>query len=80
MKNFVVVATYTYTHEYAVLKMLLEEEQIPYVFENETMIGLHPFYSYALGGIKLKVHKSHAAYVRELIENLNNKDTNLEIV
>ncbi|WP_224485351.1 DUF2007 domain-containing protein [Robertkochia aurantiaca] len=80
MKNFVVVATYTYPHEYLVLKNILEEENIPFVFENETMIGISPFYSNALGGIRLKVHADYAAYVTEVINNLNNPDSHLRIV
>ncbi|WP_340076296.1 DUF2007 domain-containing protein [Leptobacterium sp. I13] len=80
MNNFVVVTTYTYPSEYVVLKSILEEEEIPYVFENETMVTISPFYSNALGGIKLKVHKNDLDKVRSIIERLNNKDSFLHIV
>ncbi|MCF8713605.1 DUF2007 domain-containing protein [Joostella atrarenae] len=80
MKNFVLVATYTYPHEYLVLKYLLIDEEIPFFFENETMIGISPFYSNALGGIKLRVHVDYADYVKELIKELDTPDTNLKIV
>lgn len=56
MKQFITLSTFTYQHEYSVLKLLLEQEQIRFFFENETMIGVFPFYSHALGGIRLKVH------------------------
>lgn len=49
MKDFAVVATFTYPHEYAVLKSLLEKEAIPHIFENETMVSVSPFYSQAIG-------------------------------
>ncbi|MCX2679050.1 DUF2007 domain-containing protein [Galbibacter sp. EGI 63066] len=80
MKNFVLVATYTYPHEYLVLKNLLTEEDIPFFFENETIVGVSPFYSNALGGIKLKVHKDYANYVKELIEKLDTPGSHLKIV
>lgn len=78
MKNFTVVATFTYPYEYAVLKLLLEKENIPYVFQNETMVSISPFYSNAIGGIKLKVHKKDYETVKKIIDQLNTK--NLRIV
>ncbi|NER14222.1 DUF2007 domain-containing protein [Leptobacterium flavescens] len=80
MENFIVVATFTYPFEYAVLKLILEEEGIPYVFENETMVAITPFYSNALGGIKLKVHRKDAKATIEIIKDLGQKNSNLRIV
>ncbi|TRZ46459.1 DUF2007 domain-containing protein [Robertkochia solimangrovi] len=80
MKHFVTIATFTYPHEYLVLKLILDEEHIPYFFLNETMVAISPFYSNALGGIKLRVHKDYAAYVTELINELNTPDSPLHIV
>lgn len=79
MKNFVIVKTYTYPYEYAILKLLLEKEGISYFFENETMIGVFPFYSNALGGINLKVHKKDKEKVLQIINDLNT-DSHLRIV
>jgi len=72
MQNFIVVATYTYPFEYVLLKARLEEEAIPHIFQNETMIQVAPFYSNALGGIHLKVHKDYADYVKQLITDFEN--------
>ncbi len=80
MKNFVVVATYTYPYEYAVLKILLEEAGIPYIFENETMVAVSPFYSNALGGIKLKVHMNDVTATKAIIDNLNKDIPPLRVV
>ncbi|WP_224488137.1 DUF2007 domain-containing protein [Robertkochia flava] len=80
MQNFKHIATFTYPHEYLVLKFLMEEENVPFVFENETMIGISPFYSNALGGIRLLVHIDYATYVTELINNLNTPPSNLRVV
>ncbi len=71
MKDFVTVKTYTYPHEYAILKLLLDKEAISYFFENETMIGVFPFYSNALGGINLKVHLRDKQKVLQIINDLN---------
>lgn len=80
MKKFIFIATYTYTHEYSVLKTILIEENIPFYFENETMVDISPFYSNAIGGIKLYVHKDYSEYVKELIDNLDAPPNPLRIV
>ncbi|THD69305.1 DUF2007 domain-containing protein [Robertkochia marina] len=80
MKNFRLVATFTYPHEYLVLKFLLEKEDIPFVFENETMVGISPFYSNALGGIRLLVPEAYVEYVIELINDLNAPSSPLRVV
>ncbi|MCB0375145.1 MAG: DUF2007 domain-containing protein [Sinomicrobium sp.] len=74
MKDFTVVATFTYPYEYAVLRLLLEREAIPHVFENETMVSVSPFYSHALGGIRLKVHKKDLEAVKAIMDRLNAPD------
>ncbi len=79
MKDFVIVKTYTYPFEYTVLKLLLDQEAISYFFENETMIGVFPFYSNALGGINLKVHRKDRERVLQIINDLNT-DSHLRIV
>lgn len=72
MENFVTVAIFTYPSEYSVLEHLLQQAEIPYVFENETMISVLPFHSNAFGGIRLKVHPSFEDQAKEIIENLDN--------
>ncbi len=71
MKDFVTIKTFTYPHEYAVLKLLLDQEGISYFFENETMVGVFPFYSNALGGINLRVHQKDKDKVLKIIDDLN---------
>lgn len=56
MERFETIAIFTYPSEYAILRLLLEQEDIRFVFQNETMIGVLPFHSNAMGGIRLKVH------------------------
>ena len=79
MKNFVTVARYTYPSEYAVLELLLQREQIQYVFLNETVINVLPFHSNAFGGIRLQVHINDVQKVKDLINELDN-DSPLHVV
>ena len=77
MEEFKTIAIFNYTFEIVVLKHRLEQEKIQYYFENETMSSIAPFYSNALGGIKLKIHPTNFEKVQEILDNLNN---NLKIV
>lgn len=56
MEHYETIAIFTYQSEYAILRLLLEQENLRFVFQNETMISVLPFHSNALGGIRLKVH------------------------
>ena len=77
MEEFETIAIFNYTHEIVVLKHRLDQEEIQYYFENETMSSIAPFYSNALGGIKLKVHRNDFQNVQNILDELNN---NLNIV
>ena len=78
MEAFEVIAIFNFTHEIIVIKHRLEQERIPYFFENEATLGIVPFYNTALGGIKLKVHPNDFENVRLILEEL--KGGNLTIV
>lgn len=80
MKDFITLATFTFPHEYAVLKLLLDQEDITYFFENETMVGVFPFYSNALGGIHLKVHRNDREKSLEILNSLDRNSSPLKIV
>lgn len=80
MKDFVTLAIYTYPHEYAVIKLLFDKENINYYFQNETMIGVFPFYSNALGGIRLKVHKADVPQAKEILKDFEESDSPLKVV
>ena len=77
MEEFKTIAIFNYTHEIVVLKHRLDQEEIQYFFENETMSSIAPFYSNALGGIKLKIHPNDFEKVQNILDELN---TNLNIV
>jgi hypothetical protein len=77
MEEFQTIAIYNYSHEIVVIKHLLEQEEIRYFFENETLVSIDPFASFAYGGIKLKIHLNDFEKVQALLDHLNN---NLKIV
>lgn len=79
MKNFIEIAKFTYEYEYSVLRLLLEKEAIRFYFKNETILGITPFYSNALGGIVLFVHKKDEQKALKILEDFNSK-SNLQIV
>lgn len=77
MKDFVTIAIFNLPSEIAVLKSILDNEGIPYFFENETIVSIDPFASIAYGGIKLKVHRNDEELVRTIVDNL---ESHLRIV
>lgn len=79
MEHFVTAAVFTYPHEITILKLLLDEAEIPYAFDNETMTGIFPMYSQALGGIRLKVHHDDLETVKAIIRTLE-ENNGLKIV
>lgn len=72
MENSKIIATFTYPSEYAVLRLLLQQNNIRFVFQNETMNSILPFHSDTIGGICLKVHQDDITLAQEIIKNLDN--------
>lgn len=79
MKDFITIAKFTYPSEYVVLELLLQQEEIRYVFLNETAITILPFHSNAFGGIRLQVHIEDQEKTIKIINDLE-KDADLNIV
>lgn len=77
MTEFITVATFNFAHEITILKTILDNEGIPYLFQNENLISVDPLATFAYGGIQLKVHPNDVDQVKEI---LNNLDNNLKIV
>ena len=77
MTEFITVATFNFAHEILVLKSILDNEGIPYLFQNENLISIDPLATFAYGGILLKVHPNDVLQVKEILDHLDN---NLKIV
>jgi hypothetical protein len=71
MKDYKTIAFFTFPNEYAVLKLLLDQEEIDYIFLHETMIGVLPFHSNAFGGIKLQVYERDIEKAEKIMNGLN---------
>ena len=80
MRDFKCLATFTYPHEYLVIRLEFENAGIRHYFQNETLIGLIPMSSLAFGGIRLMVHPSDLTKAKQIIDSLNDKSSHLRIV
>lgn len=73
MEDFQTIATFNFPYEILVLKSILQNEGISFLFQNENLIATNPFASIAYGGIILKVHPNDFEIVQQILDNLNNK-------
>ena len=71
MEDFKTMGIFSNSNEYIVLKHLLEQAEIRFMFQNETMISVLPFHSNKYGGIRLKVHPDHIKKVEKIISSLS---------
>ena len=62
------IASFTKIHEAYLAKIHLDMEGIQSFVFDEYIIGVHPFYSNAVGGVKLTVPKSEYNEARLIIE------------
>lgn len=79
MEDFKTIAIFTFPSEYAVLRLLFDQEAIQYVFLHETTVSVLPFHSNAFGGIRLQVHTHDIERAKEIMERLLGS-SNLKIV
>ena len=56
MEEFVTIASFNFPHEIIVLKSILQNKGIAFLFLNETLVSVNPLASYTYGGIELKIH------------------------
>lgn len=71
MEDFITIARFTYPSDYAVLELVLQQNEIRYVFLNATVINVLPFHSNAFGGIRLQVHKNDEQKAIKIIKDLD---------
>lgn len=72
MTELVTIAVFNYPQEIVVLKSILVNKGIFHYFENETLISIDPFASFAYGGIKLKIKPEDTSTVQSILDDLNN--------
>lgn len=77
MENFITIKTFTYPVELAVLQGRLESEGIECRVLDELTVQVNPFYSHAIGGIKLQVKENDIQKAIEILKEggyLKDKD------
>ncbi len=62
--------------ELAVVRALLESEDIVFQIKDELSIQINPFYSNALGGIKLYVQEKDLEKTLHLLSETNHQEIN----
>ena len=77
MTKFITIATFNFPYEIVVLKSILENRGIAFLFQNENLVATDPFASIAYGGIILKIHPNDFEEVQGILDDLK---SNLEIV
>ena len=68
-ENLVTIITFVFPHELGIPRSLLESEGIDCFVRDELTTSVHPFYSNAIGGIRLQVKESEAQRATEILVN-----------
>ncbi len=68
MNNFVTIKTFTYPYEIAIIRGRLESEGIECRVQDELTVQVDPFYSNAIGGLKLQVKESDVKTALEILK------------
>ncbi len=66
--RFMTVLTFTYPHELAIVRGRLESEGIECFVADELTAQVNPFYSNAIGGVKLQVRESDIERATEILK------------
>ena len=84
MNDWVTIATFTYPHQAALLSSKLESEGIECYLKDGNMISANPFYSNAIGGVKIQVRGNDVErgnkIVEEFYKHLNSEEEDAELV
>lgn len=78
-EKFITVLTATFGYEIAVIRGRLETEGITCFVQDELTVQVNPFYSNAIGGVKLQVKESDLNQAIEILKETGYiKDNNLQ--
>jgi DNA-directed RNA polymerase subunit RPC12/RpoP len=66
--KFITVLTFTFAHEAAIIRGRLESEGISCFMQDELTTQVAPFYSNAIGGVKLQVKESDLNQAIEILK------------
>ena len=80
MQNYINIARYSYTYEYAIIKLLLDKAHIRYYFKNEQFASIMPISAIGNNGILLMVHANDSEEAIQILEEFNASDSPLSLV
>ena len=69
MEQLITIKTFQYPYSLAIIKSLLDEAGIFYFVKDEFIVQTHPFYSNAVGGIKLQVRPEDAERAIDILKD-----------
>ena len=78
MEGWVIIANFTYGSELAIVKSLLEADEIEYFVKDELTVQAHNFMSNAVGGIKLLVKPEDVERAKLIVSNAGFHPTEAE--
>ena len=67
-EKFITVLTFTFASEVAIIRGRLEAEGITCFVQDELTVQVNPFYSNAIGGVKLQVRESDLRQAIEILK------------
>lgn len=73
-KKLITVATYTQPIQAHIAKGRLEAEGILCFLGDENIVSVHPFYSNAVGGVKLKVREEEAEQAFAILDQIQTEE------
>ncbi|MDR0713783.1 MAG: DUF2007 domain-containing protein [Bacteroidales bacterium] len=73
---FITVQTFTYPMQAAIIRGRLESEGIECFVRDELTVQVHPFYSNAIGGVKLQVRKNDLEQAVEILKESACRENN----
>lgn len=78
MSPLVTIAVFQYTQEATVAQTLLDAAGIPYYLKDALTVEMDPFFSNAIGGVKLQVNEEDVDAAMEVLKDLNLINSNVD--
>jgi len=71
-KDLVTIGTFEFLADVQIIKGKLESEGISVTLKDENTVGIDPFASNAIGGIKLQVHRAEEERAKQIFDEVRN--------
>lgn len=78
MGQLVTIAVFQYSTEATVAQTLLDAAEIPYYLKDALTVEMDPFFSNAIGGVKLQVDEEDVEAAMEVLKDANLVNSNVD--